>query len=211
MVRLASPNLHRLPKSLNTEYVSWTGGNKFADVEKRVREVWRDDAIAWASGDRDLPSTANQAHAATATRTTATGEMDIPLSKILIFCNKGNKVDELGTFLAEKGIKNIALSGASEARKRGSNHHLDGFLRSAPISNEKEANPHDPSATPHVLITTSLLSRGLDFAPFLRHVFIVDAPRNQLDFLHRAGRSGRAGEQGTVVVFRKGGRSGTGW
>jgi len=61
----------------------------------------------------------------------------------------------------------------------------------------------DPKKTPHVIITTSLLSRGLDFAPDIKHVFIVDEPRNMIDFLHRAGRSGRAGQKGRVVVFGK--------
>jgi ATP-dependent RNA helicase MRH4 len=59
----------------------------------------------------------------------------------------------------------------------------------------------DPAQTPHVLVTTSLLSRGLDFSPMIKHVFIVDEPRNMIDFLHRAGRAGRAGEAGKVVVF----------
>jgi ATP-dependent RNA helicase MRH4 len=35
----------------------------------------------------------------------------------------------------------------------------------------------------------------------IKHVFIVDEPRNMIDFLHRAGRAGRAGEAGKVVVF----------
>jgi ATP-dependent RNA helicase MRH4 len=54
------------------------------------------------------------------------------------------------------------------------------------------------------MITTSLLSRGLDFDPSIKHVFIVDEPRNMIDFLHRAGRSGRAGQTGRVVIFGKG-------
>jgi len=53
------------------------------------------------------------------------------------------------------------------------------------------------------MITTSLLSRGLDFSADIKHVFIIDPPRNMIDFLHRAGRSGRAGEKGKVVVFGK--------
>ena len=58
-------------------------------------------------------------------------------------------------------------------------------------------------AEPHVLITTSLLSRGLDFDPSVQHVFIADTPRNMIDFIHRAGRAGRMGNPGRVVVFGK--------
>lgn len=225
IIRLASPNLHHLPKTLQTEYVNWSGGNKYADIERRIRRVWAEDAShGGLSSSKD-------------------GDQTI-LSKVLVFCNKSAKVDELGTYLTERGIKNVALTSTSDTRKRGSNHHLDGFLRkklsqddpdkekdaelptpapipvvSVPKSKsltamvKAQATPTLPSAAsaakanlvevPHVMITTSLLSRGLDFSPEIKHVFIVDEPRNMIDFLHRAGRSGRAGEKGKVVVFGK--------
>ncbi|KAI8983171.1 P-loop containing nucleoside triphosphate hydrolase protein [Trametes punicea] len=195
LTRLASPHLHRLPSTLQTEYFNWTGGNRDADIEHRLRRVWFDDL---QKGRR-------------------------PLSKVLVFCNKSARAENLGAYLRDKGIANIVLTSASDARRRGSNHHLDGFLRVRrpdedggvqDASSEASAPPAPasvPGATsmeqlkdvPHVMITTSLLSRGLDFAPDVKHVFIVDEPRNMIDFLHRAGRSGRAGEPGKVVVFGK--------
>lgn len=185
-MRLASPNLHHLPRTLQTEYVSWSGGNKNADIERRIRRVWAEDS--------SLVGLNTPVHADADTSTHAR------LSKVLIFCNKSSKVDELGAYLSERGIKNVALTSTSAARKRGSNHHLDGFMRS---SEGAAPTPESPKDAPHVLITTSLLSRGLDFAPSIRHVFVVDEPRNMVDFLHRAGRAGRAGERGKVVVFGK--------
>jgi ATP-dependent RNA helicase MRH4, mitochondrial len=215
LMRLASPNLHHLPKTLQTEYVNWTGGNKFADIERRIRKVWAEDM----SSRPAQPGVA-------------------PLSKILIFCNKSTKVDDLGAHLEERGIKNVALTSTSDQRKRGSNQHLEGFLQkhttkapeetvpeteteteTAPEPTRRTLQPHlakssssyppaselksNPKEEPHVMITTSLLSRGLDFSPSTRHVFIVDEPRNMIDFLHRAGRAGRAGQRGKVVVFGK--------
>ncbi|KAF8877413.1 P-loop containing nucleoside triphosphate hydrolase protein [Infundibulicybe gibba] len=191
LMRLASPNLHHLPKTLQTEYVNWSGGNKYADIERRVRRVWAEDSSMYNGTD---------SHST--------------LSKVLIFCNRSTKVAALGEYLHDKGIKNIALTSTSEHRKRGSNHHLDGFLRQTTqlqgssdgaTKTEPAAAPStsDPAEEPHVMITTSLLSRGLDFSPEIRHVFIVDEPRNMIDFLHRAGRSGRAGQRGKVVVFGK--------
>jgi ATP-dependent RNA helicase MRH4 len=194
LVRLTSPRLHHLPKSLKTEFSSWTGGNKFADIEHRIRKVWSDDAAAWSMVEPGVPPT---------------------LSKILIFCNKSIKVLELAAYLEEKKIKCIALTSNNDQRKRGSNKHLEGFLRPVEINpdparesstkREKEGVDaiHGPDVIPHVMITTSLLSRGLDFSPDLSHVFIADEPRNMVDFLHRAGRSGRAGQNGKVVVFAK--------
>ncbi|KAK7053800.1 P-loop containing nucleoside triphosphate hydrolase protein [Favolaschia claudopus] len=189
--RLISPNLHHLPKTLQTEYVSWTGGSKNADIERRLRKVWAADA---ADGLGPVPG--------------SLGDM----SKVIIFCNKNTKVEDLGVFLEEKGIKNVQLSGTSPNRQRGNNKHLDGFLRPTgrqsaeePASESSKPPPvkNDPMNVPHVMITTSLLSRGLDFSPNIKYVFIVDEPRNMIDFLHRAGRTGRAGASGRVVIFGK--------
>ncbi|KAG2143720.1 P-loop containing nucleoside triphosphate hydrolase protein [Suillus clintonianus] len=180
LTRLASPRLHHLPSTLRTEHTSWTGGNKSADIERRIRRVWAEDALVHSK--------------------TATGPGPIKLSKLLVFCNKRHKVEQLAAFLDSRGIKCVALTGSADARKRGSNHHLDGFLK---MAGPEATGPGvcDPAQTPHVLVTTSLLSRGLDFSPRIQHVFIVDEPRNMIDFLHRAGRAGRAGEAGKVVVF----------
>ncbi len=117
-------------------------------------------------------------------------------------------MEELGRYLADNGVPNIALTSTADARRHGSNHHLDGFL-TVPASHEvedgatKAMNKEEDEKMPHVLITTSLLSRGLDFSPDIKNVFIVDTPRNMIDFLHRAGRTARAGGRGTVVVFGK--------
>ncbi|KAK1222409.1 RNA helicase [Marasmius sp. AFHP31] len=221
--RLVSPGVHKLPKDLKLEYVSWTGGNRMADVEKRIRQVWAEDSLG------------------------TTAQSGSNLSQVLVFCNKTNKVRLMGQYLEAKGIKNVSVTSTSETRARGSNRHLNGFLRVLPgkemdagRARKKEIvwdnelgdkpsdsglvhplspssstvtnppNPLTPQTHPHVLITTSLLSRGLDFAPSIKHVFIVDEPRNVLDFLHRAGRSGRAGHRGKVVVFGKFPESGRG-
>ncbi|KAL6305609.1 P-loop containing nucleoside triphosphate hydrolase protein [Sparassis latifolia] len=176
LMRLASPHLHHLPQTLKTEYAAWTGGNRYADIEHRLRRVWAEDLMA-GGGRR---------------------------SKVLIFCNKSTKVQDLGRHLNEKGIPNVALTSTSDTRKHGSNHHLDGFLRvRGEEGKETEGAREVGEDEPHVMITTSLLSRGLDFAPDIRNVFIVDEPRNMVDFLHRAGRAGRAGALGKVVVFGK--------
>ncbi|KAH8091414.1 P-loop containing nucleoside triphosphate hydrolase protein [Cristinia sonorae] len=188
LTRLASPNLHKLPATLKTEYEGWTGGRRNKDIERKIRRVWWEDAVAAAKPGALISAESLPAGS--------------PKSKILIFCNKSSKVEDLGTYLREMGISNVALTSTSETRQRGSNKHLDGFLRVRDVQDSVGLKPVSPDQ-PHVLITTSLLSRGLDFCPSIRHVFIVDSPRNMVDFLHRAGRSGRAGEKGKVVVFGK--------
>ncbi|TFK26076.1 P-loop containing nucleoside triphosphate hydrolase protein [Coprinopsis marcescibilis] len=217
LLKLASPKLHKLPDTLKVDYVKWTGGNRFKDVERRIREVWAQDAV-------EVDSRRKAAYGRQETAKPA-------LSKVLIFCNKSAKVQEMSRYLEENGILNVAVTSGREvqrldaptedgtpgsnklpARGRGSNKYLGGFLKpirpansgskieatdaAALTTRPKLKNPHmlsDPSTTPHVLITTSLLSRGLDFDPEVKNVFIVDEPRSMVDFLHRAGRSGRMG------------------
>ncbi|KAE9402639.1 P-loop containing nucleoside triphosphate hydrolase protein, partial [Gymnopus androsaceus JB14] len=200
LITLQSSGIHKLPKGVEVERVQWTGGNRYSDVEKRLRKVWMDDERGVAIG-------------------ASAGVGGISLSKVLIFCNKSSTVTRLGEYLEEKGIRAVTLTSKKQSeRLRGSNKHLQGFLRvrekvqrtsasSRESSNatENSPTPSDYTTTPHVLLTTSLLSRGLDFSPDVNHIFIFDEPRNMVDFLHRAGRTGRAGERGRVVVFGKGG------
>lgn len=51
-----------------------------------------------------------------------------------------------------------------------------------------------------VLVTTDLLARGLD-VPELKHVINYDLPYKAEDFLHRIGRTARAGNEGTAITF----------
>ena len=163
--------------------------DRLAAVERRLRALWADDARA-----RRAPS------------------------RVLVFANRARKVDALRDFLRRRGVPAVALTRAGAERRRGSNHHLDGFLRprAAHTSRPADSDPADvpttttdtaapaeggPGEVPHVLITTSLLSRGLDFAPGVRHVFVLDSPPNVVDFIHRAGRVARAGHAGHVHVF----------
>ncbi|TFY56618.1 hypothetical protein EVJ58_g7524 [Rhodofomes roseus] len=111
LLRLASPHLHHLPKSLKTVYVAWSGGNRNADVERQLRYVWQEDVLR-DTGDKSSGGKSNGGK-----------------SKVLIFCNRSTKVEDLGRHLEAKGIANVALTSTSEARKWGSNHHLDGFLK----------------------------------------------------------------------------------
>jgi ATP-dependent RNA helicase RhlE len=51
-----------------------------------------------------------------------------------------------------------------------------------------------------VLVATDIAARGID-VPKLGAVVNFDLPRSPLDYLHRIGRTGRAGETGTAVSF----------
>lgn len=174
MIRLASPGLHRLPDTLKPKYYEYTG-NKFADIEKCIRDIWVDEV----------------------------SQRRKKRSKILIFCNKSNVVEDLHFYLKERSIASIPLTSTSEARQFGSNRHLEGFLKPSSLRPSKSPRTVLDRDDPQVLITTSLLSRGLDFSSDIKNVLIIDQPIDMIDFLHRAGRAARAGLPGNVIIFGK--------
>ena len=52
----------------------------------------------------------------------------------------------------------------------------------------------------HVLIATDIAARGIDIAG-LSHVFNYDLPHEPESYVHRIGRTGRAGHEGVAVSF----------
>ena len=58
-----------------------------------------------------------------------------------------------------------------------------------------------------VVITTDLAARGIDIAQ-LPVVVNYDLPRSAVDYLHRIGRTGRAGESGMAISFVSAGTQG---
>jgi ATP-dependent RNA helicase DDX46/PRP5 len=51
-----------------------------------------------------------------------------------------------------------------------------------------------------IVIATSVAARGLDVKQ-LKLVINYDAPNHMEDYVHRAGRTGRAGNKGTCITF----------
>jgi ATP-dependent RNA helicase MRH4, mitochondrial len=212
MTRLVSPRLHRLPTHLALEFTPYNSGNRNAGVLGKLKAVWRDDALAGRRRSRIVIFANTRARAA---------EMGTYLSE--------NRVPNI----VVTGQSDNNARGSSGQRVYGSNKHLAGFLK--PILNKSDSlqsrSPYahvqeeekgeaatgvgigkseSRSESPRVLLSTSLLARGLDFDPSVSHVFVLDPPRNTADFLHRAGRTARAGSRGKVVVFGKGSGRGAG-
>jgi ATP-dependent RNA helicase MRH4 len=189
LIRLTSPKLHRLPSKLHSELVDTKGlGNPLAAIHKKLLEIF-----------------ANQTRRAQLPNRGGT-DSTTEVGRVIMFCNQSTKAEEIGQYLRKMKVPVLVMTGSSEGRRRGSNKHLESFLRRPPGSRDPSPlwRSSSSKSEPRVLVTTSLLARGLDFSPFVSHVLIVDEPRNEVDFLHRAGRTGRAGHPGTVVIFGKG-------
>ncbi|KAF8340746.1 P-loop containing nucleoside triphosphate hydrolase protein [Cantharellus anzutake] len=177
MTRLTSPNLHQLPKRLRTERVVVSGTHPFAVMHKKLVEIFAADSMSIGNRQKQTPS------------------------RVIVFCNRSERAEQLASYLKSVAMSCFVMTSSSAGRRKGSNNHIAEFLTSASPPDANSQNDAIPS--PRVLITTSLLARGLDFASSVTHVLIADEPRNEIDFLHRAGRTGRRGRPGTVVLFGK--------
>jgi len=102
--------------------------------------------------------------------------------KLLIFANTRELTSDLANFLVSRGQRTAALHGNLEQRERI--RVLD-LLRRGEI---------------RVLVATDLAARGLD-VPGMDVVINFDIPRNGTDYLHRSGRTGRAGETGQAIAL----------
>ncbi len=104
------------------------------------------------------------------------------VANAFIFCNRKRDVDVLLKSLTQHGFKAGALHGDMAQSKRSET--LDGFKRGAfPL-----------------LVCSDVAARGLDVAG-LSHVFNFDIPFNAEDYIHRIGRTGRAGKSGVAYSF----------
>lgn len=102
--------------------------------------------------------------------------------KALIFTSRTDQIENIRSKLAFKGIKCAVLF--SKADKVERKKAIDSFR----------------SGKEKFLITSDLSSRGLDILN-ISHVIQMDLPEDEDFFVHRSGRTGRAGKDGINVVI----------
>ena len=109
-------------------------------------------------------------------------ELNTRAGSILVFTRTKRSAERLAKDLKRYGQKANALHG--ELRQNRRRQVLD-FFR---------------TGTVRVLVATDLASRGLDVAQ-IAHVINYDLPQCPEDYIHRIGRTGRAGETGNALSF----------
>ncbi len=102
--------------------------------------------------------------------------------RAMVFVNTRRTADRLTALLRANGFKARALSGDVPQAKRLST--LAAF----------------EGGELAMLITTDVASRGLHI-PAVSHVFNYDLPQDAEDYVHRIGRTGRAGASGEAIAF----------
>jgi superfamily II DNA/RNA helicase len=105
---------------------------------------------------------------------------DISVDQALVFTSTKRDADVIADRLAAAGFAAAALHGDMQqnARNRTLNAMRIGRVR--------------------VLVATDVAARGID-VPTITHVFNFDLPRSPEDYVHRIGRTGRAGRDGFAI------------
>jgi len=104
------------------------------------------------------------------------------LERVVVFVNTRHAAENVSSALEANGIPNATLSGDVPQRKR--EKLLEGFKRGDQA----------------VLVATDVAARGLHI-PEVSHVFNFDLPRDADDYIHRIGRTARAGASGEAISF----------
>jgi ATP-dependent RNA helicase RhlB len=102
--------------------------------------------------------------------------------RTMVFVNTKRVAERLEGYLLANGFKAQALSGDVPQKKRLR------FMREF------------HSGELAVLIATDVASRGLHI-PDVSHVFNFDLPQDAADYVHRIGRTARAGAEGDAISF----------
>ena len=100
--------------------------------------------------------------------------------KSIVFCKMKKDVDRLSTYLVSQGFSAKGLHGDMEQRQR------EEVIRSFKSGNLE------------VLIATDVAARGLDVSD-VTHVFNYQLPFDSESYVHRIGRTGRAGRDGIAI------------
>jgi ATP-dependent RNA helicase RhlE len=103
-------------------------------------------------------------------------------SRTLVFARTKRGADKVARGLERNGIRAIAIHGnKSQSRRQAAIREFN-------------------SERPPVLVATDLASRGLDFSD-VSHVINYDMPDTPEAYVHRIGRTARAGASGRAVSF----------
>ncbi len=100
----------------------------------------------------------------------------------IIFCNRKMDVDAVAKSLKKHGYNAEPIHGDLEQSRRM--EVLQGFR----------------DGTIRFLCASDVAARGLDI-PDVSHVFNFDVPGHAEDYVHRIGRTGRAGKKGTALMI----------
>ena len=99
---------------------------------------------------------------------------------VMVFCNTRRNTDFVASNLKFAGIDATAIHGGlTQSRRTGIMKHF---------------NSHEG----YVLVCTDVAARGLDISG-ISHIYNYDIPNDSNEYIHRIGRTARAGKEGKVI------------
>lgn len=108
--------------------------------------------------------------------------MEDKASKVLVFTGTKRVADDITRFLRQDGWPALSIHGDKQQNER------DWVL-----------NEFKMGKSP-IMVATDVASRGIDVKD-ITHVFNYDYPNNSEDYIHRIGRTARAGRMGTAITL----------
>jgi superfamily II DNA/RNA helicase len=139
----------------------------------------------------------------------STGATSVPIAKIkqeILQVFKENKYDELiDQFLARKGsilvfVKTKRSADKMVKRLKEEGHSADAIHGDLRQSKRDRVINSFRKGLKRILIATDVAARGLDI-PLIQHVINYDLPQVPEDYVHRIGRTARAGSDGSALTF----------
>ena len=139
----------------------------------------------------------------------STGATSIPIAKIkqeTLQVFKENKYDQLiDQFLLRKGsilvfVKTKRNADKMVKRLKEEGHSADAIHGDLRQSKRDRVINSFRKGLKRILIATDVAARGLDI-PLIQHVINYDLPQVPEDYIHRIGRTARAGSEGSALTF----------
>ena len=109
-------------------------------------------------------------------------ELNATKGGVIVFCGNQGSCERMGQYLKEYGYSTDLIHGG-----------LSQGHRNRVVRNFREGEIR-------IVVATDLLARGID-VPHVDHVINFDLPFQAEDFLHRIGRTARAGRAGNAITF----------
>ncbi|MBN2603782.1 MAG: DEAD/DEAH box helicase [Candidatus Thermoplasmatota archaeon] len=100
----------------------------------------------------------------------------------IVFCSTRNQVDLVARNLKNQGLRACAIHGGMTQKKR---------LSSLDLLQKQNTD---------ILVATDVAARGLDIKN-VTHIYNYDVPKTSQEYIHRVGRTARAGENGNAITL----------
>ncbi|MDA0351322.1 MAG: DEAD/DEAH box helicase [Chloroflexi bacterium] len=175
--------LGRTPRQRQTALFSATMPTS---IRRLIWQFMDDPVTAKVDAELSTVDTIEQIYIEVAQRDKTAGLRELVRRELkgrtLVFCKMKRGVDRVAEDLERRGVRVGALHGDMDQRRRDR------------VVERFRAGELD------ILIATNVAARGLDI-PEITHVVNFDVPQNAEEYVHRIGRTGRAGRDGKAITF----------